>query len=147
MTAHLHTFMTLKHFFCFMLPGNQAGHTSDWKWPKATRLLSVHYGECGTARSPWCRGRWVWPSRVPCSHGCSNPLTTPHFFQHSGQTIRSACCGQVLSWRDSRSSAQSHASRYQMPQPTHSPLYAFKMHSLTCPLKGIIYIYLLYELF
>lgn len=106
------------------------GHTSDWQWPKTTRLLSVRYGECGTARSPWCRGRWVWLSRAPCSQGCSNPLTTPHFFQHSGQTIRSARRGHVLSRRDSRSSAQSHANRYQTPQPTRSTLYAFTVRCI-----------------
>lgn len=97
---------TIYSFFCRLnepLPGNHAGFSFD-------------SGGCGTARAPWCTGRWALT--------CTNPLTNPHFFQHSGQTIRSACRAPVLSRTCRRSSVQSHASRYQTPQATRMHVYS-----------------------
>lgn len=65
--AHLSCASLCAFQLWWLIPGGAAGHflwlqTCDLK--AAVRLYLRGHGECGTARSAWCRGHRVWFSRA-----------------------------------------------------------------------------------
>lgn len=110
------------YFRDLRLPGNRAGHSLDWRWPEATRGHLIGYMArmwasevTASQRSSSLVLTWTWLLQSSYNHTHTRTL----FLQHSGQTIRSACCGQVLSWRCRILSRVTPAGIKRHSQPTY----------------------------